>query len=96
MLDKLAREDFEPLVGGTMQLVCGEVLVSVEVVEARALASPSPRATPPFALLLRAPMDFRGGQGMYRLEHPKHGPIDLFLVPVGPDAKGMCFEAVFN
>ena len=28
---------------------------------------------------------------------PTRGPIDLFLVPVGPDAQGgVCYEAVFN
>lgn len=96
MLDKLAREDFEPLLGTTLQLVCGQVLVGVELTEARAINSPSPRATTPFAIVLRAPRDFRGGQGMYRLEHPTLGPIDLFLVPIAPDAKGANFEAVFN
>ena len=46
---------------------------------------------------------FRGGpanahlsQAIYALEHAKLGRIELFLVPVGPDAKGMRYEAVFN
>jgi len=44
---------------------------------------------------------FRGGQGdhlpqrIYRMEHEKLGLMDLFLVPVGPDDKGMLYQAVF-
>jgi hypothetical protein len=35
-------------------------------------------------------------QRSYRVCHEKLGALDLFLVPLGPDAKGMQYEAVFN
>jgi hypothetical protein len=45
---------------------------------------------------------FRGGpdpplqQRIYCLEHEQLGALDLFLVPLGPDAAGQRYEAVFN
>jgi hypothetical protein len=44
---------------------------------------------------------FRGGptpplpQRIRALEHPALGRLDLFLVPLGPDAQGQRYEAVF-
>jgi hypothetical protein len=45
---------------------------------------------------------FRGGptpplpQGIHGLEHDALGRLDLFLVPIGPDAEGQRYEAVFT
>ncbi len=36
------------------------------------------------------------GQGTFDLEHDQIGSFALFLVPIGPDAEGMRYEAVFN
>jgi hypothetical protein len=44
---------------------------------------------------------FRGGptpplpQRIYALEHAALGRLELFLVPLGPDADGQRYEAVF-
>ena len=35
-------------------------------------------------------------QAIYRVEHDRMGTMDIFLVPIGPDAQGMRYEAVFN
>ena len=50
----------------------------------------------PFSLYFRSPQRGALPQAIYRVEHERMGPLDLFLVPVGPDDKGMCYEAVFN
>jgi hypothetical protein len=34
-------------------------------------------------------------QGTYRLSHPQLGELELFLVPLGPAAEGMQYEAAF-
>lgn len=97
MLDQLKLEDFEPLLGQTLRLGDGTTAVALELAEARALKSPSPRSEPSFALILRENDAKRAfGQGLYRLEHPTLGDIDLFVVPVGPDSRGMCYEVTFN
>jgi|SRR5271168_826732 len=35
-------------------------------------------------------------QGSYKLEHPQMSECELFLVPIGPDAAGMRYQAVFS
>jgi hypothetical protein len=35
-------------------------------------------------------------QGLYLLVHPQMGEFELFLVPLGPDAAGMRYEAAFS
>ena len=35
-------------------------------------------------------------QRIYRLEHAELGGLDLFLVPIGRDASGITYEAVFT
>lgn len=35
-------------------------------------------------------------QGSYKLVHPRLGECELFLVPIGPDAVGMRYQAVFS
>ena len=37
-------------------------------------------------------------QGIYPLEHEELGRLDIFIVPIGPDAEkaGMRYEAVFS
>jgi hypothetical protein len=50
----------------------------------------------PFSLHFRGPRGAVLPQAIYQLEHEQMGPMDLFLVTIGPDEKGMCYEAVFN
>ncbi len=95
MLDILTAAEFEPLLGQSLSLEFGNDTHALELAEVRAIQNPSPRAAP-FALLLRGPRDNALPQGMYRLHHPAHGAIDLFMVPLGPDARGLCYEIIFN
>jgi hypothetical protein len=50
----------------------------------------------PFSIIFRGPSGQSLPQRIYRLEHAQLGTLDLFLVPIGPDGVGMCYEAVFN
>ena len=75
------------LQGGTLELE----LYEVKVLEPH----PGPRADP-FSVFFRGPRGPVLPQATYALEHEKLGKLEIFLVPVGPDAKGMCYEAVFN
>ncbi len=49
-----------------------------------------------FSLVFRGAMTPVFPQRTYRVEHETLGSIDLFLVPIGPDAAGMRYQAVFN
>ena len=91
----LRREDFLPLVGSSVVVAASGHEATVEILEASALASPSPR-NEPFRLIFRSSPNWRAAQGIYRMQHPRLGPLDLFVVPVGPDGTGLCYEAIFN
>jgi hypothetical protein len=49
-----------------------------------------------FSLVFRGPLDAPIRQGLYRVDHEKLGPLDLFLVPISKDKDGVRYEAVFN
>lgn len=49
-----------------------------------------------FSLIFRGPGEHCLPQKMHTLDHEKLGRLALFLVPIGMDAKGLCYEAVFN
>ena len=49
-----------------------------------------------FSLVFRGPIAPTLEQRIWPLDHPALGTIEIFLVPVGPDAEGMLYEAVFS
>ena len=49
-----------------------------------------------FSLLFYGPLQPVLPQCIYRLNHDALGSMEIFLVPLGPDAESMQYEAVFN
>jgi hypothetical protein len=49
-----------------------------------------------FSLFFQAPPETPPLQNVYRLEHPHLGSAELLLVPVGTNALGVRFQAVFS
>lgn len=49
-----------------------------------------------FSILFRLHHTEMLPQGTYALEHPEMGGFELFLVPVGRDDQGFCYEASFG
>jgi hypothetical protein len=49
-----------------------------------------------FSLVFRGPMSPIQEQRIYPIKHERLGSFELFLVPIGPDEKGMCYEVVVN
>jgi len=98
MLQELQASSFEEHLGTKFRISLGEGgVLELELVQVALYERhPGPRQQP-FSLLFRAPAG-RGNlpQAIYRLEHDLMGPLEIFLVPIGPDAQGMRYEAVFN
>ena len=104
MLETFTAQMFSPYVGDTFQLPIGDVppielqLVSVTELNfpaaARGTAEPPKRV--PFSLLFRNPQRLYFPQAIYHIEHEQLGAMQIFLVPMGPDAEGMQYEAIFN
>lgn len=92
-LSKLKPEHFDDLVGEQIAVV--DSALALRLVAVERLKSPSPRAQP-FSLMLQAPANSRGAQGIYLLQHPQLGVLGIFLVPIAPQDGCPQFEAVFN
>jgi len=87
-------ERFRLLAGG--EEICEVQLASVTPLRSKSFGSPEGRRHQSFRLLFIAPHQWRHPQSIYRLAHPRLGELGLFLVPIGPDARGMKLEAIFN
>jgi hypothetical protein len=89
---------FEPYLETRFAVYDGdEHRLHVDLIRAERPASARPDAARPFSLVFRGPMEPILQQQIYRLECKGLAePLDLFLVPIGPDASGMRYEAVFN
>ena len=98
MLESLTFGDFSGRIGEGFRLEeRGGVaeLTLVEVTDLARRGNPGPRRSP-FSLVFRGPLSPVMPQRTYALEHASLGRLEIFLVPIGPDADGMRYEAVFN
>jgi hypothetical protein len=93
MLGSFTLETFSPAVGGQFRVRTPAGELDAVLAEATALP-PQPHGRAPFSLLFRAGQAFP--QGCYTFTHPDLGAFELFVVPLGPDAAGLRYEAVFG
>jgi hypothetical protein len=93
MLETFTLETFTPLVNSAFR-VGGESPTELLLVAATALGGHGVNRAP-FSLLFRGPRTPLLPQQIHPLEHDTLGAFDLFLVPLGPDAEGMRYEAIF-
>ena len=71
-------------------------LSQVTVLETRQADASQEKRRQPFSIVFTGLMQPVLPQGIYLLKHEKVGPLNLFMVPIGPDKRGMRYEAVFN
>ncbi len=84
-------DDHEPI-----PLLLKEVhMTKLSPIDVRNQYSPEERR-PPFSLILRGPAAILLPQRLYRFEHGEMGQFDIFIVPVGANADGVTYEAVFT
>lgn len=88
-LSDLTVDTFTPYIGDAFR-VSG---VDTELIEATP-HGPAPTRQQ-FSLVFRGPLGPALPQRIHPLSHPALGAFELFLVPIGPDADGMRYEAVF-
>lgn len=98
-MDALSLADFAPYLKQLFHIRLGsEETYSLELVEAAELGSPpTPGLRKPFSLIFTNPDKTSYlPQRIYCLEHEKLGSLDVFIVPLGPDASGMRYQVIFN
>ena len=99
MLESFTLETFSERLCETFHLYPeDQEPLEVELISATALgARPDEgRLRQPFSIVFRGPGDVLLPQHTYRMEHPEIGDFELFLVPIGPDEKGLRYEAIFT
>jgi hypothetical protein len=93
----LALADFADCLGGRFRCEAGGAALELELVSADALgAEPPAGRRQPFSLIFRGPRATALPQRIHRLESPRLGVLEIFLVPIAPDAGGRLYEAVFS
>jgi|CXWL01.1.fsa_nt_gi hypothetical protein len=96
-MPSLTLDDFAALQGDlfALQLEGAEVLWA-ELVEAQPLAAAPFNGRQPFSLMFAGPAAPVLPQRTYRMAHERLPELDIFLVPVGADASGVRYQAVFS
>ncbi len=96
MTERMRREDFEPHLNTTFELLRGEgEPLELELVEITGGEGAFANSYS-FSLVFRGGPHFTLQQHIFTLEHDRLGTLDLFLVPIGRDPGGFRYEAVFN
>jgi len=98
MVDKLTLESFQPFLNQTFHVQFDPPypyeLTLVECKPIQVTGGNSSRE--PFRLLFIGIPDPFLPQRIYRLANEQIGTVDLFLVPLGPDQRGMRYESIFT
>ena len=99
MLDKLTSQEFLPLIGQEFYVqLSGIEPIALELVSVTEFGQSQPgdlRA--PFSLIFLGPPSQQYlKQHIYCLQHEQLGALDLFIVPLGPQAGRMQYEVIFN
>ncbi len=96
MLEDITHKSFESLVGETVGLKAGDARFQANVESVRLLGQNPGQGRQSFSVELQAHDATNHGQQIYQLSHPDLGDLSLFLVPMGPGERGMCYEIIFN
>jgi hypothetical protein len=103
MLDTLTAEDFEPHIGQPFDIHYGDgQMLSVVLVEVQRSPYPPIDTTKRtgFSLLFQSAIRDYLPQGIYSMTltafNSVYGDLDLFIVPLKPNAEGIQYEAIFN
>jgi hypothetical protein len=106
MLDKLTIDHFKEHIGSTFQATPSLGGDAFELELRRADPShhaaaegddgKQDRERDPFSIEFHSRLPHHVPQQIFALEHDGLGKLDLFLVPLGPDADGHRYEAVFG
>jgi hypothetical protein len=96
MLENITHESFEALVGQTVSLQAGGIAFPADVASVRVQKRSPGTGRQAFSVELQSHSAENHGQQIYRLSHADLGTLDLFMVPIGADEKGIRYEIVFN
>lgn len=92
----LTIDDFSALTEQTLELEFAGQRQAANIIDVKAGTATSGMEREPFSVVIRSgAKNQHWPQGTHTLHHPEHGALDLFMVPIGPDTQGMCYEISF-
>jgi len=96
-LQLLTASDFQSQVGKEVFILFSNNTVTAQLEKVVNLPAYNNQERKPFSILLQtAQKDHYYQQAIYTIEQPALGGMQIFLVPVGCNEKGMQYEAVFT
>lgn len=99
MLEQLTKENWNDYHEHSFQYQPADTdndALTFVLVEVSGLGTKPGAEREPYSLIFRGPADPVLEQGIVPMQHPDLGEVSIFLVPIGPDSTGMCYEAVFT
>ena len=96
MLDQVSWEVFADQLNQTFRIRGDFGQIESTLIDCKKLVQHYEEGRVPFSIVLRGPMEPLLTQNIYKVEKQGMEPMDLFLVPIGPDKTGMQYEAVFT
>ena len=94
-LEKLTAGSFSPRMQDKFTVASAPVPLDLVLTEVEEFG-PAPSGRNAFSLRFLGPVQPILPQAIYRLENAAMGPLEIFLVPLGPHQGGMRYEAVFT
>jgi hypothetical protein len=101
VLDRVTADTFAAAAGQPFTVQDPEIgpleleLVGAELHDPGAPAVDASGTRAPFTITFRGPPEPILPQRIYRLENHSVGPLEIFIVPLGVDAGGASYEAIF-
>ena len=98
-LDQVTRADFAACLGQPFAIHLEDGVLTAELTSVTTLGAQQPSrpgVRESFSLIFHVPRSCRFLQGLCHMSHPAMGSMEIFLVAIGPDAKGLRLEAIFN
>jgi len=99
VLETYTMESFRPHIGEIFRIIVDEqwqLPVKLTHVDPWGPEAGRGRDRAPFSVIFHGTKDSFLPQRIYRVESACMGPMELFLVAIGPDEYGMQYEAVFT
>ncbi len=93
----LLKDHWAAYLNTSFELDAGELgRLPLELVDVTGMGVKAGAVREPYSLVFRGPAEPVLAQQIWHLSHPQMGVLEIFLVPIGPDSQGMCYEAVFT
>lgn len=96
MLEDFTAATFTDRVGEIFRVDTGSAIVELKLVEVNEAEQPDSGARAPFSLVFLEPSGDVLPQQIYVFDHDRLGQFEIFIVPIGRDAEGVRYEAVFT